>query len=237
MKNISLLTFILLSIYSMSGQQPSVDTYQINQMKSQLMTSYDYKKNNNLVNGSPYLNDDFLDGNLYLNDSLIKSNISLRYNIYNDQIEIKDPKINKNGAYGALIKDADMKIKILLKNFKYYPGFINPSDQSAGSYLEILEDEKPYILLKKYEVTFQPKVEARSQYEPEKKAEFEQKIYYYILDNDSEFIEIPNRKSKLYDSFSEHSKKLKSFIKKSRIDLDNERDIFRVVKYLNALEK
>jgi|GEM_PF-6252923 len=234
MKTNILLAFLCLFIYSINAQQ--VDTYQINQMKSQLTTSYDYQKNNNLINGSPYLDDDFLDGKLYEKDSLVKSNISLRYNILNDQIEIKDPNINKGNEYGALLKEISITAKILFKNFKYFPGFINPSDGSTGSYLEVLEKGNDYKLLKKYSVKFQPKVEARSQYEPAKKAEYVQKTYYYVLDNNGKFIEFPNRKSQLYKTFKSQKKELKSFMRKTRIDLDDEKGILRVFNYLDRID-
>jgi hypothetical protein len=42
------------------------------------------------MDGSPYANENFILGNIFENDKLVKKNILLRYNIFSDEIEIKN---------------------------------------------------------------------------------------------------------------------------------------------------
>lgn len=234
MKKIFIL-FILCSVTIVHSQNyTSKDVNIFTEIHTRVKTGNNYIEYDDIL-GSPYLTEKFLDGKIYRNDTILSNSVSLRYNIFDDQIEIKDPSINKGNNYGTLIKTLDVKAEILFDTYKYFKTFKNPSKESLGSYLQIIEEGNNYTLLKKYEVIFQPKEEYKSPYDPGKKAEFEQETYYYVLDSQGNFIEFSDRKSRLARNFNNKGKKLKSFISKNNIDLKEEKGMIRVFKFLDKL--
>ncbi|UAB81646.1 hypothetical protein INR76_02485 [Marixanthomonas sp. SCSIO 43207] len=229
---VTALFFSVNSIYSQNYTSKDVNIF--TELNTRVKTDNSFIDYDD-VQGSPYLNDKFLEGKVYRNDSILSNTVSLRYNIFDDQIEVKDPSIEKNDGYGTLLKTYEISAEILFEQYKYYRNFRNPSSNAVGSYLQVIKEGKSYTLLKKHEVVFNPKEPYKSPYDTGKDAEFKKNQYYYVLDSENNFTELPDRKSRLSKIFNEKGKKLKSFVSRNNINLKEEEGILRVFSYLDNI--
>ena len=152
MKNLIVLLFISLTSFSVFPQgidaayKLSVRHIEISQINEFEGLSDEIIKN---MDGSPYANDNFILGNIYENGKLVKESILLRYNIFSDEIEIKNQ--TNTEKYTALLKNPDLTIKILNEVYVFIP--FNGSLEK-GNYFSIISTGNKFDLYKKTTITF-----------------------------------------------------------------------------------
>ena len=233
MKNLILFLFISLTTYSVFPQgvdaayKLNVRRIEISQLNEFEGLSDEIIKN---MDGSPYANDNFILGNIYENDKLVKKNILLRYNIFSDEIEIKDQ--TNSDDYTALIKNPDLIIKILNEVYLFVP--LNGSEEK-GNYFNVLSTGDTFDLYKKTTITFKPSQKGRTTYEDDRPAKFISSNTFYLVTKDNVFYELPKSKSKFYKVFKTKEKEIKNFAKKAKIKINKEDDIKRLVKYYHSI--
>ncbi|WP_157632580.1 hypothetical protein [Cochleicola gelatinilyticus] len=197
--------------------------------------------NNNPIetyDGSPYMNDNFLEGKIYLNDSLVEQRVLLRHNIYTDDMEVKAPfRGDTKEKYSALFKDESVSAEILFQKYQYFPNFDNESNGARGAYLIIINKGAPYTLLQKNDVIFRPEIVAKTPYDEERDAFFEQIKTYYLLNTDGTMTAAPTSKSKWFRLFENHKSDLKKFFKQNDINFDEKQDVTKLVNFINQLTK
>jgi len=177
--------------------------------------------------GTPYHSDNFLTGNVYIENELILSNVALRYNAIADEIEFKESLNSNDKEVKALVKSKEIYAKIMKDIFVFIP--------SEGYYLVVFDGDN-FSLLKKVTKKYFPAKKAKNNYERSTLAEFEDRFSYSIYTKNGEMTEFPKSKSKKLKAFGNSEKLIKDYIKKYNLDLNKEKDLKKVIIYLDGVE-
>lgn len=181
--------------------------------------------------GSPYANENFLTGIIYKEDKVLRSSLKLRYNIFSDEIEIEQPS---GEGIGSLYQDPDIYVKILNDIYVFVP--LNGSNEQGG-YFKIVQGGDYWSLYKKTTVTFEDGKLAKTSYDRDIPARFVDENTYYLVNPRGDFFEFPvNSKSKVLKIMDSHKSEMKAFINKSDINLNEDKDLVRLIKYYNSLQ-
>lgn len=180
--------------------------------------------------GSPYSNEDFLEGKIFKDDKLVKSDIAMRYNLFSDEIEIKNSKSDE--TYSALLRDPDIFVKIFNDIYVFIPF---KGSNEKGHYFKVSTEGKNFNLYTKKSVVYKAPYYAKSSYDVSRPAEWSKEVSYYLVSKKGDFYELPNSKSKIIKAMSPKEKEMKSFIKKENIQLNKESDLIKLVNYYNSL--
>lgn len=181
--------------------------------------------------GSPYNNPNYLLGNVYKNDSLWATNIALRYNAMADEMEIKESLTTDNSEAKVLTKSPDVYVKIMndIYIFAPYKGGIE-----GGGYFHVLFEGDKIGLFKKPSKKFTPEKKATTSITRDLPASFKDKPVYYIVDKNGKYFELPPSKSKKLKVFGNNKDKIKKFVSSNRLDLNDEKDLIRVIKHYDT---
>ena len=177
--------------------------------------------------GTPYYVNDFLLGDVYLENEIILSNGALRYNAIADEIEYKESLNDDDESAKALVKSKEIYAKIMNDTFVFIP--------SQGYYLVIF-DGNNLSLLKKVTKKYFPPKKAQNNYERSTLARFEDRFIYTIYTKNGNTLELPRSKSKKLKAFGDDEKIVKSYTKEQNLDLDNEKDIKKLIQYLDKIQ-
>lgn len=210
------------AIYKIGVRQIAID--QNNEFLN--LTDAEFK----LIEGSPYANDEFMEGSIFQGDELLQKNVLLRYNIFSDEIEIKTSKNESN--YNALVKRSGMLIKIFNDVYTLIP--FEGSDEK-GQYFKVLTTGEHLSLYKKSTVTFNQRTFAKTSYDRDRPANFSRSDSYFLATKTGNFVEMPDSKSKVLKLMKNKEAEIKVYIKSNRINLKDEVDIMKLVKYYNNL--
>jgi hypothetical protein len=186
----------------------------------------------NNIEGSPYANEEFLPGNIYQDNQLVYNNILLRYNIFSDEIEIKNSGDAKEDSFGALVKNPEAFVKILNTIYVFVP--LEGSNEK-GNYFTVVSEESVFDLYKKTQVSYKAPFKASTSYERDRPGTFEKKNSYFLVSKVGTFYELPSNKSKVIKAMGKKEKEVKAFIKKNKTNLKSEEDIIKLVKHYNSL--
>ena len=178
--------------------------------------------------GTPYYLDNFLLGNVYLENEVILGNVALRYNAIGDEIEFKESLNIDDKEAKALVKSKEIYAKIMKDIFVFIP--------SEGYYLVIFDGDN-FSLLKKITKKYFPAKKAKNNYETSTLAKFEDRFSYSIYTKNGEMMEFPKSKSKKLKAFGNSEKLIKDYIKKYNLDLNKEKDLKKVIIYLDGVER
>jgi hypothetical protein len=182
------------------------------------------------VQGDPFIFRDFEKGTLYVLPDA-KFNIYVRYDIYANQMHLKD----SNVIY-AIIHPYKVKL-IEAGNYKFvYSDYINSpqNDEPAqGSYFIVKTEGKCSLLVKK-NIRVQD-AEPEKLYQEAKPAKF-------ILTGDSYFIKLDDRsavkirnKKDLLNVLEDKSDAISSYISSNKLDVKEVEDLVKIVSYYNTL--
>lgn len=182
--------------------------------------------------GSQYENEQFMPSTIVQNGKLILSNIKLRYNALSDQIEVKDDEAFGNTAKMNLWNDPDAIVKILNDSYTY----ISPAKSVGnGGYFKILIDDENAKFYKKTTVKHVRGAKAATPYEKDKPDRFDREDKFYMV-QEGEFIEIPDRTSKILSVMDDEKSQMKKYLKANRLDTKNEKDLTKLVNHYFSLK-
>ncbi|MAP53945.1 hypothetical protein [Altibacter sp.] len=184
----------------------------------------------NSMSGSPYANDTFLTGTVYYDGKVAAENVLLRYNASSDQIEIKNPKVSID-RFGALLKNPSISASIFNEKYVFVPAQGDISER----YYKVLYSGPDYKLYKKTTVEYIPSQVARTSYEKNEPAKFEQAHTYYLVSSNMTFTELGNSKSKILSALSDKKMEIKSYFKKYKPDTRNDSDLANLILYYDTL--
>jgi hypothetical protein len=173
--------------------------------------------------GTPYYVNEFLLGDVYLENEIILSNGALRYNAVADEIEYKESLNDDDKSAKALVKSKEIYAKIMNDTFVFIP--------SQGYYLVIF-DGNNLSLLKKVTKKYFPPKKAQNNYERSTLARFEDRFKYTIYSKNGKTLELPKSKNKKIKAFGNDEKIVESYTKEQKLDLNNEKDIKKLIQYL-----
>ena len=208
------------------NSQRQTELFVRNADKYDTSTIYDPANPEN-YKGTPYHSDNFLTGNVYIENEIILSNVALRYNAIADEIEFKESLNSNDKEVKALVKSKEIYAKIMKDIFVFIP--------SEGYYLVVFDGDN-FSLLKKVTKKYFPAKKAKNNYERSTLAEFEDRFSYSIFTRNGEMMEFPKSKSKKLKVFGNSEKLIKDYIKKYNLDLNKEKDLKKVIIYLDGAE-
>lgn len=177
--------------------------------------------------GTPYYVNDFLLGDVYLENEIIISNGALRYNAVADEIEYKESLNDDDESAKALVKSKEIYAKIMNDTFVFIP--------SQGYYL-VMFDGNNLSLLKKITKKYFPPKKAQNNYERSTLARFEDRFKYTIYSKNGKTLELPKSKNKKLKAFGDDQKIVESYTKEQKLDLNNEKDIKKLIQYLDKIQ-
>lgn len=183
----------------------------------------------NAIKDKMYANSKFLYGNIYENGIEQAKGLPMRYNAYTDDIEVK--LRNEDEKHQPLIKDEKYSVKTLTEHYIY----LNDNGSKATSgFMNVLVDGENYKLYKKVISTFNPSVKAKTSYDNESPASFNQQTYYYLVQNGS-LNEISGGKSKMEKMLDGQKPGIRSWIKKEKLNVKDEKDLKTAVEHMNKM--
>ena len=239
MKNNSILITLALLIcvstasiaQQFDGKVFTSDLFRVDEFIKRQDKNVDYT-NTNEYQGTPYNHPSFLNGNIYKNDELLATNVAIRYNAVADELEIKESLTKPDSEAKLLTKSPDIFVKIMkdIYIFAPYKGGIE-----GGGYFQVLFEGEKVDLYKKLKKNFKPKQKASSSITRDVPAKFSDDITYYLADKNGKFFEMPSSRNKKIKVFGKSAKEIKEYVKDNGLDLNDEKDLLRAVKYYDTL--
>ncbi|MEM7086438.1 MAG: hypothetical protein AAF489_09660 [Bacteroidota bacterium] len=203
-----------------------VDTYVKRNDKT---LSYDLPKN---YNGSPYFNDEFVLGNIYQGDELIAVETPMRYNIFSNEIEVKESLDDLDEDASPLTKSSDIWVKINEVIIVLIP--FNGSDEE-GSYFQVLFEGKKADFLKKVDKKYTTPKKASSSITRDLKGAFTDETTFFLQTKNGRMFQMPKAKNKKYLIFGNHAEALKEYAKENKLNINKEPDLKRLVIHFDSL--
>ncbi len=182
--------------------------------------------------GTPYNNPIFLLGTVYENNKIIVSNYAMRYNAIADEIEVKETLYLEDDEAKMLTKSPDLYVKIMDEMFVFVP--TEQSKQDSG-YFQVLHVGNNYHLYKKIMKKHFPAKKAKNSFEQDVLASYVDRSMYYLVSKDGSFQEFGSSKNKRVKVFGDKQDDIKKYIKKGRLDINEEEDLLKIVKYYDTI--
>jgi len=183
------------------------------------------------ITGDPYMYGDFHSGEFFLSAGA-KVNLDLRYDIYADQIHIRD---KKNNIYALIHPDKLSLIVIDTVKFVYSPVQKSKNDKVSkeDSYFILKSDGKCKLLVKK-NLRIQD-AEPPKPYLNAKPAKFIQtEDTYYLKLQDKNAVRITSKKD-ILNVLSDKKTELSNYFKSEKPVTKSVDDLIKIVKYYNSL--
>lgn len=187
--------------------------------------------NYKLVKGSPFENNNFTLGVIVDETNHKSINMYLRYNIYSDEIEIKQEVYIPESE--SLLKVEDISCVINGKTYKYL-GFTNDSNAELNGYLKVLYKGSYNSVYERLTSHYKPYQEAENSFVPAKSPSFETITKYYIQQGDS-ISALPSKKKDLYLKFPELNKEIKTFFSKNKVNIRTPEGVIKFAQFLDAM--
>lgn len=183
-------------------------------------------------NGSPYFNDEFVLGDIFQGDELIATETPLRYNIFSNEIEVKESLGDSDEDASPLTKSSEIWVKINDVIVVLIP--FNGSDEE-GSYFQILFEGKKIDFLKKVDKKYTTPKKASTSITRDLKGAFTDETTFFLQTKSGRMFEMPKAKNKKYLIFGKHAQTLKDYAKENRLNINKEHDLKRLVIHFDSL--
>ena len=191
--------------------------------------SYTLPKN---YNGSPYFNDNFVLGNVYKGNELLAEDIPLRYNIFSNEIEVKESLEEVDENAKPLTKSSEIFVKIDDTIIILIP--FNGKDED-GSYFQVLFEGKKITFLKKVTKKYTSPKKASSSITRDLKGAFTDKTTFFLQTKIGKMYELPKAKNKKLLVFGKDKEYLEVFALKNNLNLNKEEDLKKLVVHYDNL--
>jgi len=227
---------ILLAIIILTASTPLFAQNLVTQRKIAFFTDYVDRFNTNeiydinspdIYQGSPYYNNSFLLGNVYYNNELLQKNIALRFNVFADEMEFKKSIADADSEAQAIVKSQDIFVTINGVAFVFLP---------SKGYFEVIYDGINFSYIKKVAKKYYPARPPANSYDQGALATFQDKETFFLYTKEGMIYEFPKSKSKKLKVFGDSQKEVNKYIKENKLDINKEKDLKRVVMYLDGLE-
>jgi hypothetical protein len=207
-----------------SMQEPSQTEYNSNRTVNLLDNQNDYT-------GSPYYNKDFVKGSVLSDGKTIASNQLLRYNVSKEEFEISDP-INPNSkTLKTIIRNTKLTIQIGDESFEYIS---DEKNRLRGYFIPLVNGDKK-SLYKKIKKEYIPSQKAASSMASNIAALYKEKQFLYLLDDEGIYTKLTTSKKDNLNAFGDAKKDVKVYAKQNKLNLKKEKDLIKVVTYVNSL--
>jgi len=234
MKHYILTVLFMLTLAGISNGQLQID-YEIKQAIEFYRSnkSIGGSRNNQLsekdIKGSPYLNDEFETGTIYTFQRQKYEDIPLRYNIYNDELEFKNPA----GEVQAMATPEIVEKAEFGSFHMVYSPYLQINKTKNGFFL-VLEQGKASLYAKPG-ITFKEQTEPAAYKDAEPPTFVKKADEYYIRIGNEQAVLINNKKD-LIAAFSDNKDKIESFVNKNKTKTNKPESLKEVVRYYNSIE-
>lgn len=180
------------------------------------------------IEGSPFLSDEFIEGTIYTYQNDKFNKIPLRYNIYNDELEFKNPDNQIMAIATPEIIEKAVLGEHLFSNILYKYG----NKTKRGFFVLLLEGTvSAYV---KYGIKYREAKEAAAYKDPEPAQFIKIPNSYYLRYNEDAAIKVESKKD-LINFFPNHQKKVEEYIKKNKVKPAKEDRLLQLIRYYNSL--
>ncbi|MGC4039795.1 MAG: hypothetical protein QM710_03095 [Flavobacterium sp.] len=222
------------SLISVTAFSQNNQTYQDNELHRNLDVLNEVSLNKQLkyqpskTQGSPYLNKMFAPATV----SGVSKNAMMRYDAFNDEFEFinaaKDTLVlNKVTPY--------TNITFTVPNTRYQLLNYNYEGKAHNGYLIWLYEKNNYSLYKKQNIAYVKERIAKSSFDKDTPAHFEnKKDTYYLKNGDKEILEFPSGKKELIKLYPEKKNEIEVFLKQNKIDFEKDQDRIKIIDFLSA---
>lgn len=177
------------------------------------------------VAGSPYLNEEFQFGKVLIREES-KLEGKLRYNAFNSEIELQ----KNDYEFSAILKRTYISAKIGDQFYKIYAYLDANSNQRTAYFIN--KNEGEIKLLFKPEVKLKSARPASTNYDRDVPPTFIDISSYYIVIGDNPAKKIRLKKRDILDELV-NVQGVKEFIQKESLKLNKEKDVIKLLNYLN----
>jgi hypothetical protein len=205
--------------------QETIDFYQANKFITG-ETRNVLTENN--IKGSPYLNNEFETGTIFTVQKKQYVGIPLRYNIYNDDLEFKNPA----DEIQALATPEIVEKAVIGDTHLTYLPYLQANKTKKGFFI-VLEEGKASVYSKPG-ILFKERTEPGAYKEPEPPKFVRKSDEYYIRIGVEQAVLIKSKKE-LIAAFPDNQDKIESFIDKNKIKTGKPEGLKEVVHYYNSL--
>ncbi|MBT8263977.1 MAG: hypothetical protein HKN52_10905 [Eudoraea sp.] len=184
--------------------------------------------------GSPYEYEDFKKGKVYYDEEYL-GEFYYRLNLFSNEIEVKRTFLEEEN-YKALI--ANEKVSLVSNEGKEYRfmTFKDDKNNTESGYITKLLNGSEYKLYKRIVAKYtEAKPAANSMVNPIP-SKFTQFTEYYLKQGASDdIVELPTKKGKMLKVFDNAvAKELKEFMAQEDINLNLEKDVIKIIAFLDA---
>lgn len=231
MKFFLLFLVIISSVVKFSNAQVSYEIRQaMDFFRTNKAMSGDWKKTLTEadIKGSPYAIDEFVVGTIYTIQKLQYVDIPMRYNIYNDQLEFKNPE-------GEVMAVAAPEVieTVELGNIKMVYQPYSVSKKIRKGYFSVIDKGKASLYLRQ-EIVFKEATEPGA-YKEAEPAKFEKRPDEYFIQVGTSEAKLVDNKKDLLEAFPDKQGELEGFIKKNKIKPNSREDLIELVHFYNSL--
>lgn len=187
------------------------------------------RDNSVYIKGSPYINETFKDVKL---KRFGNKTFSGRYDAYLGEMQIKI----ENDTI-ALNSSENFELTFPLNNKVYKTSiYTNKEGVSKRGFLVVLAETDSMAFLKEEVIILYDKIIATTGYDRDKPAEYKRAkdIYYYRLGDNISLL--PQSRKNFLQLFPEHATELKTFIKKNKISLKEDKDLITLFQFLETIK-
>jgi len=182
--------------------------------------------------GSPYFNDNFVLGNVYKGNELLAEDIPLRYNIFSNEIEVKESLEEEDEDAKPLTKSSEIFVKIDDTIIILVP--FNGKDED-GSYFQVLFEGKKINFLKKVTKEYTSPKKASTSITRDLKGAFTDKTTFFLQTKSGKMYELPKAKNKKLLVFGKDKEYLQEFARKNNLNLNKEEDLKKLIVHYDSL--
>jgi len=225
----ALLLFLFANVFAQFSVRyelkETADFYRMNQLLNKTGDSGMALKD---VKGSPYLNDEFINGTIYTTEKTQYNDVPLRYNLYNDDLEFKNP----SGEILALAKPEIVDYAVFGNYRLVYSSYMAGAKIKAG--FLVLSEEGKASLLSKLSVIYQPPTEPAA-YKEAEPAKFVRRAEELFIRVGTAAAKPTGSKKEVVQIFPDHQPEIEAFISKNKIKTNKSEGLAELVKYYNSL--
>ena len=176
--------------------------------------------------GSPYKEDTFQTGNIYENNSPLIEGLFFRYNVYKENIEIKNNISDTNSEILILKKSSNIIVKIKNQFFIY--------DEEIDGYYCVVFIGNNYKLYKKLQKVYYKPKRAQSSFKKDILATYKDKSSYFLVNKEGNIYKMPSSKKKKIMFFGNKKSEIEKYIKNYNLDINEEDILIKVVRYFDS---
>ena len=185
------------------------------------------------IDGSPYLDPEWKSGTFTDIDGKNRGSFKMRYNIFDDELEIiRDEKaISLNHQ---LVKEFELINPESENKYLFRSGYAANGEYGQENFYRVLYDQGNFHLLKKYHCNITT-IENKGYGDSNEVQKFLQSSKYYLFSDNAGFKKINKSKKSILEAFPDHEKEIKAYIKSNKINVKNDNDLARLIKFCNSI--